>query len=146
MLGEGVRDVAPAASAATLDTLNVTDTVNSTMNKPNVGEGLPEIPGVGELPGIGTIPRLENIGQGGTERGLNAQEVDTYMAANLKRAGSEVKFLYPVMMQGEWPVLLKIFGKGEGAERYLSVAEVRTLFVELRFPDRIVARLNASRS
>ena len=44
-------------------------------------------------------------------------------------------------MKGEWPVLLKIMGKGEGDERYLSVAEVRTLFVERRFPDRIVARL-----
>ena len=38
-------------------------------------------------------------------------------------------------MKGEWPVLLKILGKGEGDERYLSVAEVRTLFVERRFPD-----------
>ena len=32
-------------------------------------------------------------------------------------------------------------GKGEGNDRYLSVAEVRTLFVERRFPARIVARL-----
>jgi hypothetical protein len=44
-------------------------------------------------------------------------------------------------MKGEWPVLLNIMGNGEGDERYLSVAEVRTLFVERRFPDRIVARL-----
>ena len=46
-----------------------------------------------------------------------------------------------MLMKGEWPVLLNIMGKGEGDERYLSVAEVRTLFVERRFPDRIVARL-----
>ena len=32
-------------------------------------------------------------------------------------------------------------GKGEGQDRYLSVAEVRTLFVEKRFPDRIAALL-----
>jgi hypothetical protein len=44
-------------------------------------------------------------------------------------------------MKGEWPVLLDIMGMGEGDERYLSVAEVRTLFVERRFPARIVARL-----
>ena len=37
-------------------------------------------------------------------------------------------------MKGEWPVLLDIMGKGEGDERYLSVAEVRTLFVERRSP------------
>ena len=48
-------------------------------------------------------------------------------------------------MNGEWPVLLDIMGKGEGEERYLSVAEVRTLFVERRLPDRIVARLQRSR-
>ena len=45
------------------------------------------------------------------------------------------------MMKGEWPVLLDILGKGEGDARYLSVAEVRTLFVDRRLPDRIAARL-----
>jgi hypothetical protein len=46
-------------------------------------------------------------------------------------------------MNGEWPVLLKIMGKGEGDTRYLSVNEVRTLFVDRRLPDRINARLAA---
>ena len=41
-------------------------------------------------------------------------------------------------MNGEWPVLLDIMGKGEGERRYLSVAEVRTLFVDRRLPARIV--------
>jgi len=41
---------------------------------------------------------------------------------------------YPILMKGEWPVLLDFMGKGEGDERYLSVAEVKTLFVERRFP------------
>ena len=63
------------------------------------------------------------------------------MAANIKRAGDQARWYYPMLMKGEWPVLLNIMGKGEGDERYLSVAEVRTLFVERRFPDRIVARL-----
>jgi hypothetical protein len=78
---------------------------------------------------------------GGTERGLTAKEIDTFMAANLKRAGDAARWYYPILMKGEWPVLLKIMGKGEGDDRYLSVAEVKTLFVERRFPDRIVARL-----
>ena len=63
------------------------------------------------------------------------------MAANLKRAGDAARWYYPMLMKGEWPVLLDILGKGEGEARYLSVAEVRTLFVERRFPDRITARL-----
>ena len=93
------------------------------------------------------IERLATFGKdykdpaGGTERGLTAKEIDTFMAANLKRAGDQARWYYPALMKGEWPVLLDIMGKGEGEQRYLSVAEVRTLFVERRFPDRIVARL-----
>jgi hypothetical protein len=93
------------------------------------------------------IERLATFGQacndpsGGTERGLTAKEIDTFMAANLKRAGDQARWYFPAMMKGEWPVLLDILGKGEGDARYLSVAEVRTLFVERRLPDRITARL-----
>ena len=93
------------------------------------------------------IARLASFGKdckdpsGGVERGLTAKEIDTFMAANMERAGDAARWYYPMLMKGEWPVLLKIFGKGEGSERYLSVAEVRTLFVERRFPDRIAARL-----
>jgi hypothetical protein len=78
---------------------------------------------------------------GGTERGLNAQEIKTFMAENLKRAGDKARWSYPIMMQGEWPVLLDILGKGEGEARYLSVADVRTLFVDRRLPKRITDRL-----
>ena len=51
------------------------------------------------------------------------------------------RWYYPYMMKGEWPVLLDILGKGDGEARYLSVAEVRTLFVDRQLPDRIAARL-----
>jgi len=93
------------------------------------------------------IARLAGFGKdrkdpdGGIERGLTAFEIDTFMKANLKRDGDAARWYYPMLMKGEWPVLLKILGKGEGEERYLSVAEVRTLFVERRLPDRITARL-----
>jgi hypothetical protein len=93
------------------------------------------------------ITRLASFGKdrpdgtGGVELGLNAAEIETYMAANMERAGAAARWYYPMLMKGEWPVLLKIMGKGEGSERYLSVAEVKTLFVEKRFPERIVARL-----
>jgi len=95
----------------------------------------------------GEIDRLAGFGSdypdpnGSTERGLNAAQIKSFMKANLKRDGDQARWYYPVLMQGEWPVLLNILGKGEGDSRYLSVAEVRTLFVERRFPQRIVARL-----
>ena len=86
---------------------------------------------------------MQALVAGGVERGLNAKEIAIYMAANIKRAedSNSGRWYYPILMKGEWPVLLNIMGKGEGDERYLSVDEVRTLFVERRFPDRIVARL-----
>ena len=95
------------------------------------------------------IERLATFGSdyddpdGGTERGLNAAQIQTFMKANLKRDGDAARWYYPMLMQGEWPILLRVIGKGEGDNRYLSVAEVRTLFVERRFPQRIVARLIA---
>ena len=94
-----------------------------------------------EITRLATYGKDRPDGAGGVERGLNATEIDTYMAANMERAGAAARWYYPMLMKGEWPVLLKIMGKGEGDERYLSVAEVKTLFVEKRFPDRIVARL-----
>jgi cytochrome c5 len=78
---------------------------------------------------------------GGTERGLNSQQITTYMNANFARAKGHRRAIDRLLMNGEWPVLLNILGKGEGNDRYLSVADVRTLFVEQRFPARIVARL-----
>ncbi len=62
------------------------------------------------------------------------------MRANLARADNK-RWYFPILMKGEWPVLLKILGKGEGKNRYLSVAEVRTLFEERKFPARIEQRL-----
>src|SRR5882757_1930519 len=95
------------------------------------------------LTNCATFRQACNDPSGGTERGLTAKEIDTFMAANLERAGDQARWYYPAMMKGEWPVLLDILGKGEGDARYLSVAEVRTLFVDHRLPDRIIARLPA---
>ena len=134
--GHPVRSV---ASGAILDELR-----NGPLDKHGAGS---RILGVDANVHLDQIERFASFGQdyanpdGGTERGLNASQIETFMADNLKRAGNEARWYYPIMMKGEWPVLLDILGKGEGDARYLSVAEVRTLFVERRFPDRIVARL-----
>lgn len=80
---------------------------------------------------------------GGTERGLSASELQTFMDANFERAKGHRRWIDRKLMNGEWPVLLDIMGKGEGDQRYLSVEEVRTLFVERRMPARIALRLKA---
>jgi hypothetical protein len=45
------------------------------------------------------------------------------------------------LMKGEWPILLRVMGKPSAAGRYLSLTELRTLFVERRLPPRITRRL-----
>src|SRR5262249_50302442 len=80
---------------------------------------------------------------GGYGRGLNSQQVCAFIHAHLTRDGSGRRWYFPLLMAGEWPVLLRVMGKGSGRNRYLSVDEVRTLVVEQRFPERIVARLMA---
>ena len=96
------------------------------------------------------IDRLASFGKerpdpmgGGMEIGLTNTEITTYMNANFERAKGHRRAIDRKLMQGEWPVLLDIMGKGEGEARYLSVAEVRTLFTERRLPARINARLSA---
>ena len=95
------------------------------------------------------IARLAEFGSdwpdpcGGTERGLTGSQIKTYMDANFERAKGHRRRIDRALMNGEWPVLLDIMGKGEGDKRYLSVAEVKTLFVDRRLPDRINARLAA---
>ena len=93
------------------------------------------------------IARLAEFGKdwpdpsGGTERGLTSSEIKAYMDANFARAKGSRRPIDRLLMNGEWPVLLDIMGKGEGEKRYLSVAEVKTLFVDRRLPDRINERL-----
>ncbi|MCP1972779.1 hypothetical protein AB7M49_003387 [Bradyrhizobium elkanii] len=101
-----------------------------------------------EIARLATFGKDYKAPEGSVERGLSAAEIKTFMAANFQRARDEhpqsygiLHCYYPLLMLGEWPVLLDIMGKGEGKDRYLSVAEVRTLFVDKRFPDRIVALL-----
>jgi hypothetical protein len=133
------RVLKSAASGAVLDELR-----NGPLDKHGAGS---RILGVDAQVHEDEIERFAGFGKdcmdpsGGTERGLTGREIDTFMAANMKRAGDAARWYYPLLMKGEWPVLLKILGKGDGDARYLSVAEVRTLFVEKRFPDRIAARL-----
>ncbi len=134
-----LRVLTSATSGAVLDELR-----NGPLDKRGAGSRILNVDAQvqeDEITRLGTFGKERPDGAGGMELGLNAKEIETFMAANLTRAGDAARWYYPMLMKGEWPVLLNILGKGQGDERYLSVAEVRTLFVEKRFPDRIVARL-----
>jgi hypothetical protein len=77
---------------------------------------------------------------GGVERGLGIKQCRAMMDANFARAAGSRRRIDRAMMNGEWPVLLKVMGKDAGRERYLSVKEVRALFAERRLPERLRRR------
>jgi hypothetical protein len=94
-----------------------------------------------ELARLAAFGRDRQNPAGGFERGLTEPEITAYMDANFERAKGARRAIDRKLMNAEWPLLLHIMGKGEGDERYLSVAEVRTLFVERRLPARVAGRM-----
>lgn len=84
----------------------------------------------------------EKVDSSGTvERGLAIDELRAMMDANFARAVGSRRKIDRALMKGEWPVLLRVMGKSSANGRYLSVTELRTLFVERRLPQRITGRL-----
>ncbi len=79
--------------------------------------------------------------QGRSERGLDLAELTRMMNANFERAAGRRRAIDRKLMDGEWPVLLKVMGKAGGEGRYLSVQEVRALFSERRLPERMTGQL-----
>ena len=78
---------------------------------------------------------------GVAERGLGIQQLRTMMDTNFSRAADRRLRIDRALMNGEWPILLRVMGKTSVDGRYLSVSELRTLFVEQRLPPRITQRL-----
>lgn len=78
---------------------------------------------------------------GGHEWGLDAAELDAMMDANYARAGDQRRLIDRQLLNGEWPILLQVMGKDGKHGRYLSLREIRALFVERRLPARMMKRL-----
>lgn len=95
----------------------------------------------GELSRLNTYASDKTDAAGNTERGLDLSELRRFMDANFERAAGRRRRIDRALMDGEWPVLLKVMGKDARDGRYLSVAEVGTLFTERRLPARMMARL-----
>jgi len=79
--------------------------------------------------------KLDANGQ--IDRGLNVDDLKRMMDANFKRAEGRRRQIDRRLMDGEWPILLRVMGKQGKTGRYLSVAEVRELFEERRLPERM---------
>jgi hypothetical protein len=76
---------------------------------------------------------------GTNELGLDSKDLTSFMDANFKRAEGRRRLLDRSLMNGEWPVLLKVMGKDGPSGRYLSVAELQDLFLNRRLPARMTA-------
>ena len=78
-----------------------------------------------------------------TERGLGADELRAMMDANFARAAGERRWFDRALMNGEWPVLLRVMGRASVQGPYLSLSELVALFVDRRLPPRITERLKS---
>lgn len=78
---------------------------------------------------------------GSVEPGLDLRELTRFMDANLERAAGRHRRLDRKLMDGEWPVLLKVLGKDGPGGRYLAVDEVKALVSTRRLPARMRERL-----
>jgi len=74
---------------------------------------------------------------GAAELGLDAEELRVFMKANLDRADKPNRFIHRKMMEGEWPVLLKVMGQDGPDGRYLSTEDIHRLIVHKKFPNRM---------
>ena len=78
---------------------------------------------------------------GQVEPGLDLGELQRMMYANFERAAGNRRSIDRKLMDGEWPILLKVMGKQGTTGRYLSLKEVGELFVKRRLPERMSRRL-----
>jgi hypothetical protein len=79
---------------------------------------------------------------GRRELGMDLGELRRMMQANFERAAGRRRLVDRLFMKNEWEGLLQVMGKDALAGRYLSVREVRELFVKRRLPRRMLERLN----
>ncbi len=74
---------------------------------------------------------------GRAELGLGPRELKRFMDANFERAAGHRRRIDRALMNGEWPVLLKVMGKDGPNGRYLSLKDVEALFKQRRLPARM---------
>ena len=87
---------------------------------------------------------------GKTERGLDLAEITRMMDANYERAAGHRRLIDRTLMDGEWPILLKVMGKQGGKPGkkglYLSLKDVADLFEKRTLPKRMMQRLEPKKA
>lgn len=115
---------------------------NGPLDKKGVGSGLLDRQGKVSLPAFERLrgfAQTKTASDGSTELGLGLPELVKFMDANFARASGTRRRIDRALMNGEWPILLKVMGKNGPDGRYLSLAEVKALFVKRQLPQRMRA-------
>ena len=110
------------------------------LDKKGVGSGI--LDGQGkldkkELARLGEFASDKIDSAGDSEPGLSLSELQAYMDANFARAAGRRRLVDRLLMNGEWPILLKVMGKKSRSGRYLSLKDVQDLFTKRRLPARM---------
>ena len=112
------------------------------LDKKGVGSGILDAHGkvdADELARLREFAITQTAADGSSELGLGLAQLKSFMDANFERAAGHRRKIDRALMNGEWPVLLKVMGKPGPKRRYLSLHEVETLFNERRLPERMMA-------
>lgn len=83
------------------------------------------------------LPKTSSTPKATPSRARALPELRAYMDANFERAAGRRRLVDRPLMNGEWPILLKVMGKTGTAGRYLSLKEVEELFVKQRLLKRM---------
>ena len=98
-----------------------------------------------EVARLRSFAKAQACGAGATELGLGPAELSAYMDANFERAAGQRRYIDRALMQGEWPVLLRVMGKQGPGGRYLSLQDVIDLFKNRSLPERMNKHLRAKK-
>jgi hypothetical protein len=117
---------------------------NGPLDKKGAGSGILDAEAnivAAELDRLDEFASEKVSASGEKERGLDLKELVHMMNENFKRAAGRRRVVDRFLMDGEWPILLKVMGKSSVNGRYLSVDEVRQLFLERKLPERMLGKL-----
>ena len=118
------------------------------LDKKGVGSGILDARGavdVKELSRLRGFAKEKPNADGSSELGLGLAELRAFMDANFARASGRRRLIDRTLMNGEWPVLLKVMGKEGPGGRYLGLQDVIDLFSKRSLPERMNKRLRAGR-
>jgi hypothetical protein len=113
---------------------------NGPLDKKGAGSGILDAAGEvnkQELARLSEFAKEQVANDGTKELGLTLPDLRAYMDANFVRAKGRRRLVDRALMNGEWPVLLKVMGKEGKSGRYLSVSDVQTLFTKRSLPERM---------